>query len=435
MYPQPVVQPTQYVITGPSGAGPTAAVIAAPVQNLPVQTATGTTVIQGYPNATQFIIPSVASAPGGQQQQLIAANASVPSATSAPIPSNLNQLVQVVLGNGQVLTTTYANLQSMGITAGPVNLPPAGTAMYTTANQTTTTVQQTQFIANAAGQIFAVTPQLISPQQVPQQTAVIATNQSPTQYIQVATPHGIQLIAAQMQPQTIQINQNQTPIVQQPHQSVTSTVQNSSSSQAEAARLHVQQIIQQQQQQILQQQQAQQQQKLQQQALLLQQQQLQSAQVQVHSNTDSQKHEMTTLIDYGDDKDEVRLEIDCSQESSPTPAESAASQQTVSSTTPSKPKINYATTNANESSLKSRVTVSQTENTSNLFSKTDNRYVSVQSQTLSTPTSSPVGSAIEPESTTQNIITLARTFYSECVPYQKLNVFLFLFIFRYDQQY
>lgn len=248
-----------------------------------------------------------------QQQQNIISAASQAASHDAILSQQLNQLVQVQLANGQILTTTMGQLQ--GLSAGAttvmqpqiqampmqmpaqiatIQLPGGGWGQVMVApngglhqQPQAQMVQQqalaapTQYVTNAAGQIFAVTPQ---PAMINYSATAPPTAQMPLplpplsqqQYVQVITPQGIQLMPAASfqaamapQYQHPQLQQQLAAAMQMEMQqqsqtqpmALTATTQAQQDTASDATRLHVQQIIQQQQQQILQQQLAQQQHK------------------------------------------------------------------------------------------------------------------------------------------------------------------------------
>ncbi|CAG2166519.1 unnamed protein product [Oppiella nova] len=136
-----MTQPTtQYVISTPGATTAATALTAIP---------------QGY-QTVQTV---------GGQQVLIQTNAVNQQMTNGmtvqSAPANGNQLVQLVLSNGQVITTTLANLQAMGVTA-PTPTPQQYSTQYqTNGNIIVTGAQptaqsiplQTQLVTNSAGQV------------------------------------------------------------------------------------------------------------------------------------------------------------------------------------------------------------------------------------------------------------------------------------------
>lgn len=137
--------------------------------------------------------------------------------TTSSTVSPINQLVQVILANGQIATTTLANLQACGL-ANP-NLPqnqptlPTGPTVgqlsfFSPTNsgliqpgsvQQANTPLQTQLIADSSGQLFAVSsPPIMYNSLLPSNLTTMAplnSGQSP-QYVQIATPGGIVLVPA-----------------------------------------------------------------------------------------------------------------------------------------------------------------------------------------------------------------------------------------------
>ncbi|RWS29600.1 POU domain: class 6: transcription factor 1-like protein [Leptotrombidium deliense] len=280
------------------------------------------TVLQGYQTSsgTQILIPSAAASNGSQ---LIGTQAVVPAA--ATVNTQLNQLVQLVLGNGQTITTTLANLQAMGLNAsGSVSQQQYAT--YQFANAST---YQTQLVTNSAGQVFAVTPQVIPGTS----QAMIA---STPQYIQLAAPSSVPLVSS-VQGSQIQ-NQTLQPTVQQT--TGTMTVQQGSSANGKNS-----------------------------------------------DDEDSEKDSDDSCLHIHQET-QVSLATSSSGNSS-TP------QPTVSSTTSNKPNL-------------SCVNVSTKNSTPSQSGDFNPDRISVQSQT-SSPASSSNGSAMEPESTTQNVNSLAIT--------------------------
>ncbi|CAG2104336.1 unnamed protein product [Medioppia subpectinata] len=192
------------------------------------------TAIAGIPHGYQAV-----QTVGGQQvliqtnaalsQQMSANGVSVQTAANA----SANQMVQLVLSNGQVITTTLANLQAMGVTAPSPQINATQTPQqYSTQYQTSngniivTGAQpsapsiplQTQIVTNSAGQMFAITPQIagqpIQQPMIAQQTAPNGT----TQYIQITAQPYVQQMAQQMVAQQPQVMANTAALVQQHQQ-------------------------------------------------------------------------------------------------------------------------------------------------------------------------------------------------------------------------
>ncbi|RWS13856.1 POU domain: class 6: transcription factor 1-like protein [Dinothrombium tinctorium] len=293
--------------------------------------ATGT-LLQGYQTSsgTQILIPS---ATGNSAPQLLNSQAVVPTAAAA-LNTQLNQLVQVVLGNGQTITTTLANLQAMGINTAAANVSQQQYATYhfANANAYQPPSMQTQLVTNSIGQVFAVTPQVIPGAA---QTIIATTPQGNAHFIQIAAPSTLPLVSAltnaQVQSQTVQ--QSVAPTNLQQGQQVDN----------EATRLH-------------------------------------------EAITENEK-DCEGSCQQINQETQVSLST-CNVSTTPQP--------TVSSTTSHKP---------NSAS----VSLSPKNSTPSQSADFNPERVSVQSQTSSPASSSSNGSGMEPESTTQNVNTLAIT--------------------------
>lgn len=229
-----ITQPTTQYIISTQGSNSGTAVTAIPQGYQTVQTVGG----------QQVLIPTN---PVNQQMT---------NGSTVPTTPSSNQLVQLVLSNGQVMTTTLGNLQAMGVTA-PTQLSATTPQQYSTqyqsngnllvsGGQSTSIPVQTQLVTNSMGQVFAITPQIPNQTQITQ--PIIAQNQSnttTTQYIQFGGQPIVQQIIGQPVPQ--QMVNNAALVQQQQQQQL-----------EENAKLMVQQqFIQQQQQIVLQQKQSQ----------------------------------------------------------------------------------------------------------------------------------------------------------------------------------
>ena len=204
---QNVIQPTtQYIISTQGSTAGTAV----------------TTIPSGY-QAVQTV---------GGQQVLIPSN-SLNHQIANPVPPQTmtpnNQMVQLLLSNGQVMTTTLANLQAMGLTA-PTQMSAPTPQQYSTQIQPNGNIivsggqsaglsPQTQLVTNAAGQVFAITPQL--PNQGIQTQPIVTQNpnNTTTQYIQIGGQPMVQQMVQQMvgQQQQQQVANN-TALLQQQQQ-------------------------------------------------------------------------------------------------------------------------------------------------------------------------------------------------------------------------
>lgn len=97
-----------------------------------------------------------------------------------------NQVVQLVMSNGQVLTTTLANLQSMGITTNNNSMQLCQQQYNNVAFTGNPSVaQQPQLVTNAAGQVFVISPQYTSIQSNVIAPNTVAANPS-HQLVQIA---------------------------------------------------------------------------------------------------------------------------------------------------------------------------------------------------------------------------------------------------------
>ena len=321
---QNVIQPTTQYIISTQGSGTGTAVTAIPSGYQAVQTVGG----------QQVLIPS-----NSMNQQI---GNPVPTQTVSPN----NQMVQLLLSNGQVMTTSLANLQAMGLTA-PTQINATTPQQYSTQIQTNGNIivgsgqtgglpLQTQFVTNSAGQVFAITPQIPN-QTIQTQPIVAQTPSNGTQYIQI----GGQPIVQQMMGQQPQVVNNTALLLQQQQQQQQQQLQQQQQQMEDNKLLVQQQIIQQ---------------------------QMASQQKQSQQMTKSCE---TTQITRSSDSPNV------------------SNTQTIVSSTTSRPQ-----------SIDSSVNQENTSHSSeNSEIKTDNRIsVSVQSQT-SSPSSS--NSTMEAESTTQ----------------------------------
>ena len=114
---------------------------------------------------------------------------------------NQNQLVQFLSSNGQIMTTTLANLQSMGLTA-QTQISATTPQQYSSQIQTNGNIIvgngqtgglpiQTQVVTNTAGQVFAITSQI--PNQTIQTNPMVSqTPTNATQDIQIGEQPNLQ---------------------------------------------------------------------------------------------------------------------------------------------------------------------------------------------------------------------------------------------------
>jgi len=344
---------------------------------------------QTGPRATQFIIPSPNS-------NSITDNSLTASPLISTINPSLNQLVQIVAPNGHVMTTTVANLPNLGINTVPAVAGPY--AAYQCANNVSTYAAcrpqnqaiNPQFMTNASGQIFALTPQIMSGVSSQSNSIMSDNSYHPSpQFIQVAPSTQVPGM----------------PIV--PNQVSNSTFQ-TLSPESDATRLHVQQIIEEQQQ------------KINEQIL------------EKKSNTSVTISRVTLPIKSAKSKPFIKDTKKVNQ----------ATQVSFSSNSV-----------CNQNSTTGSAVSSTTSLTSNKiydfeFSTSDQEdsnqstpnLISVESQTLSSSSHSNLGYDMEPESTTQNTATVASMFtFNLYIQYgslfDKAKLTLTFLSYRYNKQY